>query len=314
MSEALSQQWRRCAQHAAAWNAGQAPDPVLEALALTIATELTGDLARLPGAERDQLRRKGQRALLHLGGAGLDEDDLEALRMCAALARDGLRALSGRPSAQPADLDTRVLIPASDMRRLLDGELDGFAAGSLALKIRRSSDARAELRVLETLMQPASDGEARRTLSLAAAEAVTVLDPAAGRVVGTLPEAGAEAVLFEGAPLRLAVYAEEATPLRLVGPGLHTEGTREGYWIGRLERAETTADAHGMDARRASTSADSQASEDAGALTGTEAHAQADVPPDGDPRGGAVRGTTSGRLETTLHIGERSFRWVLELP
>ncbi|MFK7987251.1 MAG: hypothetical protein AB8I08_14600 [Sandaracinaceae bacterium] len=291
MSEALIQQWRQCAQRAAAWDAGESPDSVLEALSLTIATELTGALAQLPGAERDQLRRKGQRALLHVGGAGLDEDDLEALRMCAALARDGLRALSGRTAPQPADLDTRVLIPTSEMRRMLDGDLDGFAAGSLALKIRRSSDARAELRVIETLMQPEQDGDVRRTLSLAAAEAVAVLDPASGRLVGTLPEAGAEAVLFEGTPLRLAVYAEDAAPLRLVGPGLHTEGTREGYWIGRLEpvaSARETLDEHGDDS------------------------AGGDLPTDVGPGADASTGEL-GRLETTLQIGERSFQWVLEL-
>lgn len=306
MSEPLMQQWRRCAQQAAAWDAGQDPDSVLEALALTIAAELTGDLAQVPGAERDQLRRKGQRALLHVGGAELDEDDLEALRMCAALARDGLRALSGRTSPQPADVDTRVLIPASDIRRLLDGELDGFAAGSLALKIRRSVDARAELRIIETLMRPEGEADARRTLTLAAAETVTVLDPAAGRVVGTLAEAGAEAVLFDGPPLRLAVYAEDPTPLRLVGPGLHTEGMREGYWIGRIEKASEGDATEGDPTGGDPTGSDA---------TGSDATGAPQAGPEDAQRRAVLAGESRpGSLKTTLQIGDRSLTWVLELP
>jgi hypothetical protein len=83
-----------------------------------------------------------------------------------------------------------------------------------------------------------------RTLSLAAAEAAAVLDPASGRIVGALEAAGAEAVLFEGAEgRRLAVYAEDPEPLRLVAPELTTEDTREGYWIGRVEPGVTRLEA-----------------------------------------------------------------------
>jgi len=43
-------------------------------------------------------------------------------------------------------------------------------------------------------------------------------------------------VLFpdEGDGARLAIYAEEPDPLRLVAPELTTEDVREGYWIGRV--------------------------------------------------------------------------------
>ena len=93
-----------------------------------------------------------------------------------------------------------------------------------------------------------ASGATGRTLSLAAAEAARVLDPAAGRTVGALDDIGAEAVLFEG-PVdpdidrRLAVYAEDAAPLRLVGEGLTTEDVREGYWIGLVADGVETLEA-----------------------------------------------------------------------
>lgn len=245
--------WKRLADEAVGWRSGDDPEAVLEALACTVALELTGDLGRVPGDARDTLRKVGQRALLHLGGQERDEEELEALRMCASIARDGLRALSGRPRPEEPEASTRVTIPPGDLTRLLAGGLDGFAAGSLAMRVRRSEAARAELRALRALSRPVE-----RTLSLAAADAAAVLDPAAGRPVGTLDALGAEAVLFEGPPRRLAVYAEDPAALRLVADELTTEDVREGYWIGRVAEGVT-------------------------------------------------------RLEATLHVGERSEPWVLDL-
>ena len=239
MTDGLTREWRTVVVDASDWEAGRDPSPVLEALSLTVALELTGALSRVPSAERDQLRRVGQRALLHLGAVEADDEELEALRIVAALARDGLRALSGRalPDSMESELDVRPLVPPSEVRRLVAGELDGFAAGSLALKIRRSAVALAELRAYSSLahegaFEGAADG---RVLSLAAADRAAVRDPASGRLVGALEEHGAEAILFEGSPPRLAVYAEEPAALRLVGPGLVTEAVREGYWLGRIE-------------------------------------------------------------------------------
>lgn len=278
----LYEKWRACAQQAARWASGDDPLPVLEALACSVALELTGDLSRIPGGERDALRRTGQRALLHLGSHGITGEELEALRMCAAVAREGLHALSGRPvterpgagvamfgrlageassdgakrateSEPTMPVDPKVLVPPTDLTRLLRGTLDGFAAGSLAMKIRLSPVALAELRALQALQAPEE-----RTLSLAAADATAVLDPAEGRPVGALPEIGAEAVLFTGPPRRLAVYAEDPEPLRLIAPELTTEDVREGYWVGRVADGAT-------------------------------------------------------RLEATLHVGDRSQPWVLKL-
>lgn len=238
----LQARWRDQTAHALEWRSGDDPEPVLEALALTVALELTGELERAPRADREALRKLGQRALLQLGGQELDEDDLEALRLCAALARDGLRALSEPSgSAEPVTVDgadTRLLVPPSELVRLLRGELDGFAAASLVRKVRRSEAAMAELRTLLALRSSATASHAAasdRPLSLAAASASPVLDPARGRPVGTLATVGAEAVLFvDGESRRLAVYAEEPDALRLLAEELTTEDVREGYWVGRV--------------------------------------------------------------------------------
>lgn len=232
MTERLIQKWRDDARRATQWRSGDDAEPVLEALALTVALELTGDLGRVAREERDALRKVGQLAMLQLGGPDRDEDELEALRMCAAIARDGLRALGGRPLPdEPAiEGDVRVIIPPSDLTRMLGGQLDGFAAGALAMRVRRSEAALAELSTLIRLAAPAGEEK----IALAAAEAAAVLDPAGGRLLGTHPTLGVEAYLFEGSELRLALYAEEPDPLRLVAPELTTEDVREGYWIGRV--------------------------------------------------------------------------------
>lgn len=233
LTKRLIQKWRQGARVAGEWASGEDPEPVLDVLALSVALELTGALARVPSAERDALRKVGQRALLQIGGPDRDEDELEALRMCAAIARDGLRALGGKPPPEEraASRDLRVLIPPGDVIRLVRGDLDGFAAGSLAMTIRRSEQAMAELRTFTRLEEPEE-----RPLSLAAAEAAAVLDPQQGRAIGLHPTLGVEAVLFPdaGSGARLAIYAEEPDSLRLVAPELTTEDVREGYWIGRV--------------------------------------------------------------------------------
>ncbi len=256
MTDRLFEQWRACAEAAADWRSGDDPEPVLEALALTVALELTSVLGRVPLADRGALRNLGQRAMLQLGGPERDEEELEALRMCAAIAREGLRALAGRPPTRPPEdapprRDLRPLIPPGDLTRLLRGELDGFAAGSLAIQIRRSEPAMAELRMLIRSSEATSASEsadpsrpAVETIALAAAGPQAVLDPAQGRALGVHPTFGVEAVLFEEeGRCRLALYAEEPDPLRLVAAELTTEDVREGYWIGRVAQGRTSVQA-----------------------------------------------------------------------
>jgi len=73
-----------------------------------------------------------------------------------------------------------------------------------------------------------------------------VLDPAEGRPLGVHPSLGVEAIVFEAEAdgvIRLALYAEEPAPLRLVAPELTTEDVREGYWIGRVEPGRSDVEA-----------------------------------------------------------------------
>ena len=290
MTEALIRAWRARTDRAVAWSSGQDPEPVLEALAMWVAVAVVGSASRVAPPERRALRKVGQRALLQLGGplkiAGgdtdEDEDARDALRLAAAIAREGLALLDrdhpphdGEPSDDPSSPPSRalgILIPPDEVVRMLRGELDGFAAGSLAWKIRRSRTARAELEMLLAVADASpldhSGGESAaprsRRLALAASEAAPVLDPARGRPLSTHPEAGAELVLFSEAheapgARKLAVYAESPEPIRLVAPELRTEDVREGYWVGSLHAGVT-------------------------------------------------------RIAATLQIGDRSYPWQLEVP
>ncbi|MGF1468269.1 MAG: hypothetical protein ACFCGT_19275 [Sandaracinaceae bacterium] len=167
MNDRLIARWREAASTAAAWAPGEDPEPVLAALAMSLALELTGDLAALGPEERRRLASAGRRALLASGGpppraeapdggavapdseerAPDGEEAREARRLAAALARGGLRVLGGEPPpAEPTtDLDARLTVAPRDLVRLRAGELDGVQAGLLAHRIRRSPGARREL-------------------------------------------------------------------------------------------------------------------------------------------------------------------------
>lgn len=244
MNDDLLQAWADAARDAtqpegatAARTDGSPVDAVLSALAYTLAVELTGDLAHAPPDVQAALRRAGQRALLTIGPARPDEGEAgEARHLAAELARDGLRALAGRPPNDPppvTGVDLRATVPAADLVRLLRGRLDGLAAGSLAHRIRRSPAARAELTMLQELRAP------ERTLQLAAAgvDLGAALDPSSGRSLGVHAELGAEAIAFVGAAgsaTQIAVYAETAAPVRLVASGLTPVLQHPGYWLGEI--------------------------------------------------------------------------------
>jgi hypothetical protein len=59
MSEQLRAAWEAGARAAVAWREGEPITPVLEALALSVAVELTGGLAETSPQLRDALRRTG---------------------------------------------------------------------------------------------------------------------------------------------------------------------------------------------------------------------------------------------------------------
>lgn len=201
MGKYLIQRWQACAQSARSWTDGNDPEPVLEALAMTLALEVAGDLHSVAPHERDGLRRKGQRALLQLApradGQARSDDDVEAQRTAAALARDGLRALRGgplrpaprtasaatagpgrarppfadtpsaadtdagapaQPSAESLESALLSIAPPSQIRRWLTGDMDGFEAGALAVVIRTSVTALREVRLLGRQLALGDDG------------------------------------------------------------------------------------------------------------------------------------------------------------
>ena len=165
-----------------------------------------------------------------------DENDeaLEAHQLAVALARDGLRALSGLPC--PAEPPGRPP-SARELARLVDGDAEPFEAASIARRVRRSPRAQAELGWALRLDRP----DASKAVRLAAEDGDAMRDPALGRVVSVVldPDDGssvAEVVAF--ADGRFAVYAEHGRPIRVEGPALRTESMQSGYWLGREARAE----------------------------------------------------------------------------
>ncbi|AKF04866.1 hypothetical protein [Sandaracinus amylolyticus] len=235
MTDELQRAWEERARTAAAWREGDAIGPVLEALALSVALEVTGALPDTSRRAREDLRRVGQRALLHAGAERRDdEDEEEALRIALTLARDGLRALAGRapdPEAAP-----RSEPSPRDVSRLLSGRLDPFEAASIARRIRASARAREELAwALRTSARP--DGT-RAPLVLAAADGEPMRDPASGRRVAQVEDARTGAARVEVYAFddgQLAAYATTDAPLRLEGVGLRTTSMQPGYWSGHAE-------------------------------------------------------------------------------
>jgi hypothetical protein len=241
----LAAAWQHKARAAIAWREHEPLGPVLEALAFSVVVEITGDLAELPPSLRNDLRKVGQRALLQAGalfhdvaGPGGDasaeeaEDAREAMRIAVAIARDGLRALSGRPPEREPE---RPPPSAREIARLLGGRLDVYEAASIARRIRASPSARDEL---AWALRRRRGGAGEAPLRLAAAEGAEMRDPAGGRRLAVLVDPGtgeqlAEIFGFEGRVL--AVYASSGEPVRVEGEGLRTETMQPGYWAGRYE-------------------------------------------------------------------------------
>lgn len=240
---ALLEAWKTLAQAALEWKPGDDLESIFEALSMSSALELTSDLPLTRSETRTQLRRLGQRAMLHLAQYDEDEEALEAMRHCASLARDGLRALSERPlnerplSSSPSTNDS-LLAPPKQIMNLLEGRLDGFEAASLAIRIRRDARARLELERLLELRQ--NHGQETHRIALAAAESIQVLDPSQGRSLGTCPDIEVEAVLFETEnEYQLALYAASSLSVRLDAEQLTFRGQREGYWLGTVQENTT---------------------------------------------------------------------------
>lgn len=161
-------------------------------------------------------------------------DTNDELRPFARAALDAVtRLLAGEDDPAgpvwPADL----LAPsATRLDRLLRGELDGFAALSVAGYLRAHPRDR---RVLRAMLDLPPAAEPR--LQVAAASAARMRDPEEGQVVAEV-EGVAELVLFaRPSPRQVAVYAARPVAVRLEGEGLTTSEIAPGYWLGTLSSA-----------------------------------------------------------------------------
>ncbi|UJR82534.1 hypothetical protein [Sandaracinus amylolyticus] len=240
MTDELQRAWEERARAAASWREGDAIGPVLEALALSVALEVTGALPDTSRRAREDLRRVGQRALLHAGAERRDdEDEEEALRIAITLARDGLRALASRaPDPEPAPRSSNAAAEPSprDVARLLSGRLDPYDAASIARRIRASSRAREEL--AWALRTAAGVDTTRAPVMLAAADGEAMRDPASGRRVAQVDDPRTGAALVEVYTFddgQLAAYATSDAALRLEGQGLRTTSMQPGYWSGHVD-------------------------------------------------------------------------------
>lgn len=187
---------------------GQVADPlaVLEGAALAVALAVLGLLDEARGA-----RAFGSRVRKTLLGAGAlrigatDEDARDALDLAIAQARMGSALLGGAPLSTLDGVGAGEPTPR-EVARLLRGELDGFAAADVALRLHRSG-ARAHY----AAFLPAHAAPPR--VRLAADSAPSVRDPALGRSLGTttLGKVTLEAYVFPDGIL--AIYAEPAVGL-----------------------------------------------------------------------------------------------------
>jgi hypothetical protein len=232
MDDGMVDRWGAAARDAAVWKEGEPIGRVLEALAGAVALEVLGELGRVPSAVRDELRKIGQRALLHVGAEKTrreaSEEDEDALPIAVELARDGLRALAGRA---PEPVEAGSPPSPRDVARLLGGRIDWLEAAAIARRVRSSEPARRELAWALRMRHPADEPRVR----LAAADGVAMRDPGEGRAIATAldPETGAivaEAYAFAGGAV--AVYSESGEPLRVEGEGVRTEVMQAGYWSG----------------------------------------------------------------------------------
>jgi len=243
MREGLESAWQRGLENAGRWTTGGDPTPVLEALGLALVLEVTGELNLCSGEELDVLRRTGRRAVAAAEKWSRDHPAAEEdLLWAVGIARAALDALTAERAAMP-DAAAADLVPPSPRRvlRMLEGQLDGLSAGSCAAHLLRDPTGRARLQLLGDLEAQGSRGSSTgaeaglEPLRAAAAAAEDMWAPGEGESVASRDAPRVEAVLFRSAdPPRLAVYAFEAVPLRLVSEAVETEAMLPGYWRGRI--------------------------------------------------------------------------------
>ena len=243
MTDGLRSTFDAACERALAWRDGDDSTAVLSAVALAGALELTGALARTDRRTRERLLALGARVLLAMPaarareGADDDEDVADARALSAMLARQGLRALRGE-AVERARSD--VSAPSErELVQLFSGRGEPLVLAEIAWRVRGSSQALSELRFL--VRRAADRARLERddapVLRLAADDGAAMLDPSLGTPLSAIREGErvlVELVLFPGEPARIAAYASEALPVRIVGEGVVGEAARAGYAAARI--------------------------------------------------------------------------------
>lgn len=200
-----------------------ATEDLLETLALTVALDAQGGLAKASLRHKDALRRVGSAALLRMG-PGLEEEFAGI-----SFAREGLRRLTQRAEAPRAEgRADAVRVSDTELRMFRSGAADGFQLAEIALRVERSTEARRTLAMLDALETPVVVPVVGLRLA-AESNASPIRDPNEGRRVAEL-SLGAHAVeLYRFADGVLAAYSEPSVSVRLGGVGITRRQGRMGY-------------------------------------------------------------------------------------
>lgn len=221
-----------------AWQGGQDPMCVFEALAYAAVLDAVRALDAVAIDERTALVRTARRALLQAGGRS--DEEAEALALVLPLAKRGLLALETRAGSGAHEQSVATTFQthpsATEIVAMCNGRPDAFGAASVAVHAEACARCAGEVRLLgETV------GEAETPLLAAAADLAPMLSPMNGKRVGVCDELHAEAILFGGRTI--AVYANDDVAVRLVADGCVTRDMRPGYWAGELSSEAASVEA-----------------------------------------------------------------------
>lgn len=219
----LPRRWEQAVDALAA-KKGSSTDDLLETLALTIALDAQGGLAKASLRHKDALRRVGSAALLRIG-PGLEEEFAGL-----TLAREGLRRLTLRAEAPRPEVT--VSISDADLQVFRRGTADGFRLAEIALRVERSAEARRMLAMLDQLETPvvAQSPSMLGGLRLAAeTSSAPIRDPGEGRRVAELTLGDHAVELYRFSDGVLAAYSDPTVTVRLGGVGITRRQGRMGY-------------------------------------------------------------------------------------
>lgn len=230
MTERLQQRWDDLLHRARAWQPDDDPTAVLEAFGYALVYGLVDSTRTISEADRRLLLGLEPKVTtrareLALADAEAREDWLDAVKVVKA----GASVLSG--SEQPV-LDALLSDPVEPSPRrllsMLNGELDGFSAASVATWYFRR-DAQEVRRLWRMRGGAATEVE---PILLAADAQKSVRPPLGGRPLGELASLRVEAVFFDD-ERQLAIYSADRIPVHLMNEGFTTIDAQLGYWLGQ---------------------------------------------------------------------------------